>query len=163
MESNPCAAWCWVDGVFAPKLSETSVLEKGLRIRPLREVPRSRRQRAVGDQLLTSDNSNPMIALNSAMATDGLVIEVADGTVLTQPLHIVHVASGLPAAIYTRSLLHLGKDAGATLVESYIAADGGKAYQTHDGLIVSIGNNTRLDHVRLVEEAVTPSMSRPPS
>jgi Fe-S cluster assembly protein SufD len=141
-----------VDGVFAPKLSETSVLEKGLRIRPLREVLEAG-DSALSAQLLTSDNSNPMIALNSAMATDGLVIEVADGTVLTQPLHIVHVASGLPAAIYTRSLLHLGKDAGATLVESYIAADGGKAYQTHDGLIVSIGNNTRLDHVRLVEES----------
>ena len=94
-----------------------------------------------------------MIALNSAMATDGVVIEVADGTVLTQPLHIVHVASGgTPAAMFTRSLLRLGKDAGVTLVESYIAADGAKAYQAHDQLIVSIGNNARLDHVRLVED-----------
>jgi Fe-S cluster assembly protein SufD len=141
-----------VDGVFAPKLSETSGLEKGLSIRSLREVLEAG-DGALSVQLLASDNTNPMIALNSAMATDGLVIEVADGNVLTQPLHIVHVASGLPAAIYTRSLLRLGKDAGATLVESYIAADGAKAYQTHDGLIVSIGNNARLDHVRLVEEA----------
>ena len=141
-----------VDGVFAPKLSDTGGLEKGLSIRSLREVLDAG-DSALSAQLLTSDNSNPMVALNSAMATDGLVIEVADGTVLTQPLHIIHIASGLPAAIYTRSLLHLGKDAGATLVESYIAADGAKAYQTHDGLIVSIGNNTRLDHVRLVEES----------
>jgi Fe-S cluster assembly protein SufD len=140
-----------VDGVFVPNLSETSDLEKGLSIRSLREVLEAG-DSALSAQLLTSDNSNPMVALNSAMATDGLVIEVADGTVLTQPLHIVHVASGLPAATYTRSLLRLGKDAGATLVESYIATDGAKAYQTHDGLIVSIGNNTRLDHVRLVEE-----------
>ena len=36
----------------------------------------------------------PMVALNTAMMTDGLVIEVADGAVLTQPLHIVHIASG---------------------------------------------------------------------
>jgi Fe-S cluster assembly protein SufD len=73
--------------------------------------------------------------------------------VLAQPLHIVHVASGgTPAAMFTRSLLRLGKDAGVTLVESYIAADGAKAYQAHDQLIVSIGNNARLDHVRLVED-----------
>ena len=72
---------------------------------------------------------------------------------LTQPLHIVHVASGgTPAAMFTRSLLRLGKDAGATLVESYVAADGAKAYQAHDPLIVSIGDNARLDHVRLVED-----------
>ena len=66
--------------------------------------------------------ADPMVALNSAMMTDGLVIEVADGAVLTQPLHIVHIASGgLPAAMFTRSLLQLGKAASATLVESYIA------------------------------------------
>src|SRR4030095_15685795 len=41
---------------------------------------------------------------------------------------------------------------GATLVESYIAADGAKAYQAHDSLIVTIGDNSRLDQVRLVED-----------
>ena len=100
------------------------------------------------------DNANPMVALNSAMMTDGVVIEVADGVVLTQPLHVIHVASGsAPAAMFTRSLLRLGKDAGATLVESYIAAEGATAYQAHDSLIVAIGDNARLDHVRLVEDS----------
>ena len=141
-----------VDGVFAPDLSETSGLEKGLSIRALRDVLEAG-DSALQAQLFAPDNSNPMVALNSAMATDGLVIEIADGTVLTQPLHVVHIASGgLPAAIYTRSLLRLGKDAGATLVESYIAAEGAKAYQVNDSLIASIGNNSRLDHVRLVED-----------
>jgi Fe-S cluster assembly protein SufD len=54
--------------------------------------------------------------------------------------------------MFTRSLLRLGKDAGATLVESYIAADGAKTYQVHDSLVVSIGDNSRLDHVRLIED-----------
>jgi Fe-S cluster assembly protein SufD len=94
-----------------------------------------------------------MVALNSAMMTDGLVIEVADGAVLSQPLHIVHIASGgTPAAMFTRSMLRVGKAAGATLVESYIAADGAKAYQVHDSLIASIGDGARLDHVRLIED-----------
>ena len=109
---------------------------------------------ALQAQLFTPDNANPMVALNSAMMTDGVVIEIANGVVLTQPLHIVHVASGsAPAAMFTRSLLRLGKDAGATLVESYIAADGAKAYQVHDSLIVAIGDNSRLDHVRLIEDS----------
>src|SRR5882757_4596775 len=142
-----------VDGVFAPTLSDTADLEKGLSVRTLREVLEAG-DSALQAQLFASDNSNPMIALNSAMATDGLVIEIADGSVLTQPLHVVHIATGgLPAAMYTRSLLRLGKDAGATLVESYIAADGAKAYQVHDSLLVSIGNHARLDHVRLVEDS----------
>jgi Fe-S cluster assembly protein SufD len=142
-----------VDGVFAPKLSELGGLEKGLSIRTLRETLEGS-DAALQTQLLAPDNSNPMVALNSAMMTDGVVIEIADGVVLSQPLQIVHIASGaVPAAMFTRSLLRLGKDAGATLVESYIAAEGAKAYQVHDSLIIAIGNNSRLDHVRLIEDS----------
>jgi Fe-S cluster assembly protein SufD len=142
-----------VDGVFAPNLSEAGGLEKGLRIRALREVLEAG-ETALQAQLLAPDNSNPMVALNSAMMTDGVVIEVADGAALTQPLHIVHIASGTaPAAMFTRSLLKLGNAASATLVESYIAAEGAKAYQVHDALVVSIGNGARLDHVRLIEDS----------
>ncbi|GKQ51263.1 Fe-S cluster assembly protein SufD [Bradyrhizobium sp. Ce-3] len=143
-----------VDGAFAPDLSDLGKLDKGLSIRPLREVLDAG-DSALSAQVIATDVSNPMIALNGAMATDGVVIEIADGTVLTEPLHIVHVASGTaPASMFTRSLLRLGRDTGATLVESYLAGEDAKAYQTHDGLIVAIGDNARLDHVRLVEDSV---------
>ncbi|MBR0800910.1 Fe-S cluster assembly protein SufD [Bradyrhizobium jicamae] len=141
-----------VDGVFAPDLSDLAGLQKGLTIRPLRDVLEA--GDALSGQAFTADSSNPMIALNAALATDGVVIEVANGTVLTQPLQIVHIASAAaPGAIVTRSLLRLGRDAVATLVESYLAADGATAYQAHDALVVAIGDNARLDHVRLVEDA----------
>ncbi|MHC2334877.1 Fe-S cluster assembly protein SufD [Bradyrhizobium sp. USDA 4454] len=143
-----------VDGAFAANLSDLGGLEKGLSIRPLREVLDAG-DGALSAQAIATDVSNPMIALNGAMATDGVVIDIANGTVLTQPLHIVHVASGAtPAAMFTRSLLRLGRDAGVTLVESHLAGEGAKAYQTHDGLIVAIGDNARLDHVRLVEDSI---------
>jgi Fe-S cluster assembly protein SufD len=141
-----------VDGVFAPKLSEVADLGKGLSIRTLRDVLEAG-DAALHALLFAPDNADSMVALNSAMMTDGLVIEVTDGAVLPQPLHIVHIASGAkPAAMFTRSLLKVGKAAGATLVESYIAADGAKAYQVHDSLVVSIGDGARLDHVRLIED-----------
>jgi Fe-S cluster assembly protein SufD len=141
-----------VDGVFAPKLSETDNLEKGLGIRTLRDVLEAGDAKLQA-QLFATDNADAMVALNSAMMTDGVVIEVADGAVLGQPLHIVHIASGgTPVAMFTRSMLRVGKAASATLVESYIAAEGAKAYQVHDSLIVSIGDGARLDHVRLIED-----------
>ncbi|MEO8319884.1 MAG: Fe-S cluster assembly protein SufD [Bradyrhizobium sp.] len=141
-----------VDGVFAPKLSDLADLEKGLSIRTLRDVLEAG-DAALQAQLFSLDSANPMVALNSAMMTDGVVIEIANGVVLTQPLQIVHIASAAtPAAMFTRSMLRLGKDAGATLVESYIAADGAKTYQAHDSLVVAIGDKSRLDHVRLVED-----------
>jgi Fe-S cluster assembly protein SufD len=141
-----------VDGVFAPKLSDTADLGKDISIRTLREVLEAG-DAALQAQLLAPDNSDAMVALNSAMMTDGVVIEVADGAVLTQPLHIVHIANGeQPAAMFTRSMIRLGRAASATLVESYIAAGGAKAYQVHDSLITAIGDGARLDHVRLVED-----------
>ncbi len=142
-----------VDGEFAPKLSDLDGLEKGVAVGTLRGVLESGEAGLQG-QLVTLDNANPMVALNTAVMTDGVVIQIADGVVLTQPLQIIHVATGTaPAAMFTRSLLQLGKDAGATLIESYVAAEGAAAYQVHDSLVVGIGDNARLDHVRLVEDA----------
>jgi len=142
-----------VDGVFAPDLSGTGSLEKGLAIRSLREVLEADDARLQA-QLLGPENPDTMVALNSAMMTDGVVIEVADGAALTRPLHIIHIASGAaPSAMFTRSLLRLGKAASATLVEGYIAAADAKTYQVHDSLVVSIGDGARLDHVRLVEDS----------
>jgi Fe-S cluster assembly protein SufD len=95
-----------------------------------------------------------MMALNTAMMTDGLMILVAKGVALQRPLHIVHIASvAQPASMFTRSLVMLGKGASATLVESYIAASGAKAYQVHDAVSLAIGDDARLDHVRLVEDS----------
>jgi Fe-S cluster assembly protein SufD len=142
-----------VDGVFAPDLSDLNNLEDGLSLRTLREVLEAG-DSSLQARLLTPDNSDSMIALNRAMMTDGLVIEVADGAALATPLHIVHVASAAqPAAMFTRSLLKIGRNAGATLVESYIAADDAKSYQVHDALVLSIDDGARLDHVRLVEDS----------
>ena len=140
-----------VDGAFAPALSDLGNPERGLGIRSLREALDDV---ALQAQLFSLDSSNPMVALNSAMLTDGVVIEVGEGAVLTRPLHVVHIAAGVtPSSMFTRSLLRLGKAASATLVESYVAAEGVKSYQVHDALVVAIGDNARLDHVRLIEDA----------
>jgi Fe-S cluster assembly protein SufD len=141
-----------VDGVFSPKLSEMDDLEKGLVIRSLREALEAD-DAAVQAQLLVQENPDGIVALNGAMMTDGVVIEVADGVALEKSMHIVHIASGAqPAAMFTRSLLKLGAAAKATMVESYIAAENAKAYQVYDSLIASIGDGARLDQVRLVED-----------
>src|SRR6202165_1271564 len=54
-----------VDGVFAPDLSETGDLEKGLGIRTLREVLDAG-DAALQAQLFAPENSDAMVALNSA-------------------------------------------------------------------------------------------------
>ena len=67
------------------------------------------------------------------LEADGFIIDIAASTDLSRPLHIVHVATTQqPAATAARSLVMLGPNATATLVESFLACDGAGAYQTFD-------------------------------
>lgn len=141
-----------VDGVFVADLSDLGDLEPGLTIRTLRDVLEG--TEAIEDRWPAPDTTDAMVALNAAMMTDGVVIEVGADLALTRPLQIVHVAAaGQPASIVTRSLLRLGQNARATLVESFIAADGAKGYQVHDAVQIAIGEGARLDQIRLNEDA----------
>jgi len=138
-----------VDGALAPGLSDLAELEAGLSVRSLREALQSG-----DDRVLSLDTADPMVALNTALMTDGVVIEVADGTTLARPLHILHIASGgAPAAMFTRSRIALGNAAVATVVESYVAGEGAGAYQVHDSAVIAIGDHARLDYVRIVEDS----------
>lgn len=139
-----------VDGVFAPELSD---LGAGISVRTLREVLENGANAAGGDLLLASV-SDPMISLNAALATDGVIVGVADGKALEHPIQIVHVATSSSTATYTRSLVQLGKGSRATLVESFVAADGVKAYQVNDAVVLSVGDAAELAHVRLMGDAV---------
>jgi Fe-S cluster assembly protein SufD len=142
-----------VDGVLAPSLSNLGALEAGVRVQALRGILEDSGNEARADLLDNGAASGPMIALNAAMATDGVVIAVADGTTLAKPLHIVHVATRSSAAAYTRSFLRLGKAAHVTLLESFVAADGAAAYQTNDTVTVWLDRDTELQHVRLMADA----------
>jgi Fe-S cluster assembly protein SufD len=142
-----------VDGVFVPQLSDVAALESGIRVHTLRETLENDGNPVRADLLLTKLASGAMISLNAAMATDGVVIGIADQAVLSKPVHIIHVATSSGTSAFTRSLLQIGNGARVTLVESFIAAEGAAAYQAHDSVVLSIGNGAELEHVRLVEDA----------
>lgn len=141
-----------VDGVFVPQLSDQTP-ETGVEVRALRDILENDDVAARADLLITTAASDTMISLNTAMATDGVVIDVAENTKLARPLHIVHITTQSSTAAFTRSLLRLANGAQATLVESFVAAEGAAAYQIHDSVVLGIGDGTGLQHVRVVEDA----------
>lgn len=140
-----------VDGAWAPTLSDIPD-ETGVHVRVLREVLEDAGNEVRAD-LLASAVSDPMLLLNAAMVTDGVLITVAAGAKLTKPLHIVHVATRASAASYTRSFLQVCEGASATLVESFVAAEGAQSYQANDAMIIWLGEDTELQHVRLMVDA----------
>jgi Fe-S cluster assembly protein SufD len=142
-----------VDGVLAPALSDVSVLGSGVRVQTLRELPEDGANAARAGLLDNGAVSDAMFALNAALATDGAVITVTDRASLSKPIHLVHVATRSSAASYTRSFLKVGDAAHVTLLESFIAAEGAKSYQVNDAVIVSVGDDARLQHVRLMADS----------
>ncbi len=142
-----------VDGVFVPQLSEAGALEAGVTLRQLGAVLNDAGNAARADLLRTNATNDAMVAFNAALATDGVMLDVADGAELARPLHIVHIATQANTSAVTRSFLRLGNAARATLVESFVAADGVGGYHVHDAVVLSLGDRAALEHVRLVEDA----------
>jgi Fe-S cluster assembly protein SufD len=140
-----------VDGAFAPELSDVASLERGVSVRSLREALE---QDGNGADLLVTKTLDSMISLNAAMATDGALISIADGAALTHPVQIIHVATATKASAFTRSHLKIGKGARVTLVESYVAAEGAKAYQINDALITDIGDGAEVAQIRLMADSL---------
>ena len=134
-----------VDGVFVPELSDKA--PAGVSVRSLREV-----LDAGGANLLESSVTDAMVSLNAALATDGVVVGVADGATLAKPLQIIHVAVASSASAFTRSQVKIGKGARVTLVENFVAADGAEAYQAHDAVLLSAGDGAELTQVRLMAD-----------
>jgi Fe-S cluster assembly protein SufD len=140
-----------VDGVFVPTLSDVASLETGVSIHSLREILESNTNDTRAD-LLLSKPVDAMISLNAAFATDGVVLSIADGAALSRPVQIIHVATAPSASVFTRSHVKVGHKVRATLVESFIAAEGARAHQANDAVIVWIGDGAELSHVRLMAD-----------
>src|SRR6185437_8734001 len=140
-----------VDGVFVSALSDVAGLEAGVNVRSLHETLEDNGNDVRADLLVTK-TADPMVSLNAALATDGVVLGIADGAVLSRPVQIIHVATTPSASVFTRSHVKVGHNVRAILVESFIAAEGARSHQANDAVIVRIGDDTELSHVRLMAD-----------
>jgi Fe-S cluster assembly protein SufD len=137
-----------LDGVFRPDLSDLSALPDGVKIQPLREALA---QGAPGIMaLLASDDvitDDPIVSLNAALMQDGVIVRIPAGAIVAQPIELAAFTSGETAhAAVTRSLVVVGRDARATIVETSAALGSGAAQSNH-ALIVRLAQGASLDLV----------------
>lgn len=135
-----------VDGVFVADLSDVTALAAEAGLKTLRETL----EKETG--LLKTASTDAVIALNAAMATDGVVLSIADGAQLSAPIQIIHIATAASASAFTRSQVAIGKGARATIVESFVAA-GAQAYQVNDAVLLTVGDDADVAHIRLMDDA----------
>jgi Fe-S cluster assembly protein SufD len=137
----------FVDGAFAPELSDLAGLEAGLTISSLGQAL------ATGDPQVLAHigrivpTDDVAVALNTAFMGDGAAIHVAAGVALARPIHLVFVNVGPePAAVFARSLVVIEQGARAMLVESH---EGAGDYQVNSALELKVGDAAHVDHIKM--------------
>ncbi|MBB5754644.1 Fe-S cluster assembly protein SufD [Prosthecomicrobium pneumaticum] len=135
-----------VDGSYRPELSDADGLD-GVTIRPLADLLAADDPR-VGASLAALDD--PLVALNTALMTGGVAIDVAPGASVGRMIELAHVTTGAHAT-QTRNLVHVGADASLRLVETHTGPDGA-AYQANGVTEAVIGDRARVVWAKLQQE-----------
>ena len=75
--------------------------------------------------------TDAVLALNTAFASDGVVLRIAKDVHVTLPVHIVSLTDGTaPQSIATRCLINVDAGASATIIESHVGLEGNPAQAT---------------------------------
>lgn len=129
-----------VNGVYNEDLSEKMIV-KGLTVNSLNELSSS--EKALLCSQAKSD-TDALIALNTAFASNGLFLQVDKNNIIPMPLHIIYVNSGNANIVTnTRSFINVQANAQATLIESFYNIGSAKVFSN----FVSekfVGENAKL-------------------
>jgi Fe-S cluster assembly protein SufD len=146
---GPAHRLVFVNGAYDAALSDVGRLPAGCRVSSLAEMLKSDPD-AVRRTFATCADSKtrPFVALSSALAGDGLFIELAPGAALERPVHALYLqrGDGAPVASHLRSLIHAGAGSRALVVEQH-AGDGRAADLTNAVTEIRVARDAALDHV----------------
>lgn len=147
----------FINGIFAPDLSDLKQLPRGVRITSLAAELKSGGD-AIRKQLgsIADISANPFVALNTANLSDGAVIHLEKGAAVSRPIHLVmlHLPDrAQPRAAHPRVLVVAEDNVDATIVETY-AGSGAGTWLTNAVTEFVIGNNSRVDHCRIQQETL---------
>src|SRR5439155_24768935 len=116
-----------INGHYVPRFSKPAGLPAGVLLCSLGSALDGRRELVAPHLAKYADfDDAPFVALNTAFLRDGLFLYLPRGTVLREPLHLVHVghANGEPVACHPRTLIVCDSNTQATVVQSYVGTDG---------------------------------------
>jgi Fe-S cluster assembly protein SufD len=141
----PAQSLVVVDGVFAPELS--GALPQGVTVTSLAAALAAPRPELIESLVAGwADTDDAILALNAALMQDGVIIEIAPGAKIAEPIHIVYATvAAQPAARFSRSLIKIGAGASVRINERSIGL-GGRTGQTNNALIIEVGDAAEVGH-----------------
>ena len=150
------ANWCtmvFVNGRFAPELSDMAKLPNGVRVWDLASAWVKAPEVVDRVAKLAGYDMQSFTALNTAFMYDGGVVEIAKETEVDRPIHLLFVTDAIAAKamIHPRNLILVGRHAKATVLESYVSPSDAM-YFTNAVTEVSLGEGATLHHYKIQRE-----------
>ncbi len=151
-----------LNGRFAPAASQLEALPAGVSVTPL---ARAWRDNAAAESYwakLATGERHGLIALNTALAEDGLLVEVAPGIEADQPLLLVYASAGggtpasggSPVAQFPRALILAGRSSRLAVIEVFLTLSGG-AHFTNAVTEIRLDENAEVDHYKIAHESLS--------
>ena len=140
----------FLNGHYDPELSAIAELPAGVRLESLADLLDGSAD--LSKEFLAEQCEHTIFSsLNTALATDGAVLNLAPGTVLEAPIYLLFIASGHGAAIYPRNIVIAGEGARATVIEHYLGV--AEAHNFTDTVTqISLGAGAEIEHCKLLLE-----------
>ena len=138
-----------VDGHFDASLSELAGLPNQVIATGMAEALQNQPERVkvlLGTAI--KKESHGFLAFNTAYFSDGAFIDIPAGTVLERPIQILYVSTRNEALANTRTLLGLGNNAAAKLIETFVGWPD-SSYLTAAVTEIQLGENAGLEHYKL--------------
>lgn len=140
----------FVNGHYCPDLSCKGEIPAGMMIENI-----AASLEKGGQPLTLQAGDNVFASLNNAFMSDGLILQLADNTVVEKPVHLLFVSteSEQPVMIYPRVEIRLGVNSKVTLIEHYVSHGAAKNLTNALTNIVA-GENSQIEYYRLQDESL---------
>lgn len=98
-------------------------------------------------------------ALNTALSDGGIYLHIRRGLELEHPVYIYHIADARAEAVLAqpRSLVYLGENAGATIVETYHTLGNAGSF-TNQVLEVAVEKDARLEYYKIQNDVTSANL-----
>ena len=147
-----CSRIVFVNGHFSPQLSSVNLADGSV----VGSIALAIKQKtpSLKEHLArhASYRDQAFVALNTAFLEDGAFIEIPRGVTTETPIYVLFVSTGdEPIASHPRSLIVVGDNSQASIIEEYIAL-GERSYFTNAVTEIVAGENSVIEHYKLQAE-----------
>ncbi|MBC7653827.1 MAG: Fe-S cluster assembly protein SufD [Oligoflexus sp.] len=142
------------NGIFMEGLSNLNNLPNGLTICSLADAAKNNSTIFEKYYAQYADiNADPFIALNTAMAKDGVFIYVAKNAIIEKPIHIIDISTTFEnIMIQQRNLIVVDENAQAKIIESFETLDSNAITFSNALTEIVINENAIVDYYKIQDE-----------